>query len=208
MKGILTLSVLMLIAMTGLAQEEAVPAAKARDVTIVEMEPMTMLYVREKAADFEPEDGYPEGPEGVSMAYEAMIAAGFAALGEWLEIHKVTPTGAAFAIYDNNPQDTATKDLTCRTCCPVGSDCQGDEDATVETLPKMTVASLTFMGPFEENADAWGVITAWIPANGYQFAGMPMEIYHVPPPKAATPSDIHTEIRWPVMKAEEAKPEE
>ena len=159
-----------------------------------------------KAADYVPEGGYPAGSAGIDMAYGKMMENGFGKFGKWLGEAKVQPTGAPFAIYYENPQETEAAKLTAKLAFPVGGDVTGTDEIKIEDVPAMPMAvSLTYEGPYEGGMPAWDAVMKYIPEHGFEMAGPPAEVFHKGPGQAQNPQEFVTEIRWPVKKAE-AKP--
>ena len=48
--------------------------------------------------------------------------------------------------------------------------------------------------------DVTAALTAWIEANGYEYAGPMFDIYHVSPHETSDPSEFVTEVCYPVRK--------
>ena len=68
------------------------------------------------------------------------------------------------------------------------------------TLPKVTVASATCKGSYEQMGDINAAISAWVAANGFTFDGPMFNIYHVSPHETDDPNEYVTEVCYPVKK--------
>ncbi|MBU0507218.1 GyrI-like domain-containing protein [bacterium] len=166
---------------------------------------MKVAALMVKAADYEPEGGYPEGMEGMMMAYEKMMTGGFETMGKWMEGGN-HPTGPCCAAYYEDPEKTPSKDLTCKLMYPVGPDAKGMEKVMIEELPAMEAAVAQYKGPYEASGEIWKALDQWVKDNGYVPAGAPMEVYLKGPGDKVEPTEFMTEIRMPVMKMEKAEP--
>ena len=74
------------------------------------------------------------------------------------------------------------------------------EHVRFRTLPPVTYAGCTFKGGYEQINDVTAALTAWIEANGYEYAGPMFDIYHVSPHETSNPSEFVTEVCYPVRK--------
>ena len=67
-------------------------------------------------------------------------------------------------------------------------------------LPPVTYAGCTFRGGYEQINDVIAALTAWIEANGYEYAGPMFDIYHISPHETTDPGEFVTEVCYPVKK--------
>ncbi|MDO4168903.1 MAG: MerR family transcriptional regulator [Lachnospiraceae bacterium] len=74
------------------------------------------------------------------------------------------------------------------------------EHVKFKTEPEVTVASITFKGPYEQFRDVYSSLAAWVDVNGYQFSGPMFDIYHVSPHETKNPEEFITEVCCPVQK--------
>lgn len=74
------------------------------------------------------------------------------------------------------------------------------EHVKFRTLPEVTVASCTFKGSYEQITDVYAAMTAWIDANGYDYADPMFNIYHVSPHETQNPDEFVTEACYPIVK--------
>lgn len=66
--------------------------------------------------------------------------------------------------------------------------------------PEAEVVSLTFKGSYEQFGDAYASLASWTDANGYEFCGPMMDIYHVSPHETLNSEEFITEICCPVRR--------
>ena len=205
---LLVLVVLCVACLPVLAEQPAVKAEGAAapvkatqigEITTQHFAPFSAALVEVKAVDYVPEGGYKAGMEGASQAYGIMSEKAFEKLGAWLK-DGGTPAGPCFGIYYQDPEKTPAKDLTCKMGFPVNGDAKETAGVKIEKLAECDMAVLKYQGPYEESAAMWGAIDKWIIAQGYQFAGPPMEVYIKGPGDKVSPAEYLTEIRVPVMK--------
>jgi effector-binding domain-containing protein len=164
----------------------------------------TVAGVMEKAADYVPEGGYAQGEPGMSLAYEKMMAAGFAKLGAWMAAGGM-PMGAPFALFYEDPEKTPAKDLTCKIAFPTMTGATAAAPVVIEQMPEYTAVQCTYKGPYEGSGEIWKTCDQWVKDNGYTCVGAPMEVYVKNQGDKVPPAEYVTEIRMPVKKAE-AKP--
>jgi effector-binding domain-containing protein len=109
------------------------------------------------------------------------------------------PTGAAFAIYYNQP--FTPDDVDVEIGVPVASDVEvHDANAQIDSrdLPGATVASTIHEGPYAGIHAAYRDIYEWIELHGRKAAGPPREIYVVGPAQTDRATEYVTEIDVPL----------
>ena len=74
------------------------------------------------------------------------------------------------------------------------------EHVKFRTLPAVTYAGCTFKGGYEQINDVVAAVSAWIDANGYDYAGAMFDIYHVSPHETQNPDEFVTEVCFPIRK--------
>lgn len=67
-------------------------------------------------------------------------------------------------------------------------------------LPAMTVASVTFSGPYDQITPVNLAALKWCEANHYHFTDTMFSIYHVGPDSTTDPADYLTECCFPIAK--------
>jgi effector-binding domain-containing protein len=187
--------------MPGMAGTVKITVAPA----IKHVEAFTAVTAYVKAADLAPEGGW--GEKDHTKAYQAMSTKGFELCSKWMEANNAMPTGPAFSIYFESPEETKAGDLTSKSGFPIRGKHEPAAGVAIEEMPAQDVASVTYMGDYAASDNAWKDLMKFVEAEGYVYAGAPMEIYHVWPGMTQKPEEWVTEVQWPVKKAE-AKPEE
>lgn len=66
------------------------------------------------------------------------------------------------------------------------------------TLPAGPVAVTVHTGPYDGLPEAYDGLAAWIRAEGHTAGDGPWEVYLSDPSQVADPTDLETEIVWPV----------
>ena len=74
------------------------------------------------------------------------------------------------------------------------------EHVKFQTLPAVTYAGCTFKGGYDQINDVVAAVSAWIDANGYDYAGPIFDIYHVSPHETKNPDEFVTEVCFSVRK--------
>lgn len=74
------------------------------------------------------------------------------------------------------------------------------EHVKFKTVPAVQVASATFHGSYSQISAVNEAVASWIAANGYRFAGLFFNIYHVSPHQTRNPAEFVTEVCYPVEK--------
>ena len=92
------------------------------------------------------------------------------------------------------------KDVTVEAQKTVKGPYPDTEHVRFRTLPPVTYAGCTFKGGYEQINDVTAALTAWLEANGYEYAGPMFDIYHVSPHETSDPSEFVTEVCYPVRK--------
>jgi effector-binding domain-containing protein len=172
------------------------------EIKVKEFPAMTAAVVHLKAADYAPAEGYKAGMEGVGEAYTKMMTSGFGALGAWAGQSSVKPNGPAFAMYFEDPEKTAAKDLTSTAGFQVPAEAKGNDKVKIETIPAMNAATVQFKGPYEGSGEIWMALDKWIGEHGYVQDGPGMEVYLKGMGDTQKPEEFLTEIRQSVKKAE------
>lgn len=116
----------------------------------------------------------------------------FSELGGVLTRQGVAPTGAAFARYAGPPGDTADVEVG----FPVGSEVSPDGQVRSSSLPAGRVARLIHVGGYEQLAETWGRLGAWIADQGLTPGTDLWEIYLTEPNPDMDPADLRTELVW------------
>lgn len=74
------------------------------------------------------------------------------------------------------------------------------EHVRFKVQPETDVVSITFGGSYKQFQEAYASLASWTEANGYEFCGPMMDIYHVGPHETQNPEEFITEICCQVNK--------
>ncbi len=69
-----------------------------------------------------------------------------------------------------------------------------------KTVPPVQIASTTYEGSYEQIGQVNAAVAKWIEDNGYEFAGLSFNIYHISPHETQNPEEYVTEVCYPVKK--------
>jgi effector-binding domain-containing protein len=118
----------------------------------------------------------------------------FAMLAEVIDRQGLTVIGPAFARYRGEPAEHVDVEVGYET------DPHGDPDGavTLGRLPGGRVARTVHAGNYDELADSWDRLRAWIDQQGLTPAADVWEVYLTEPTPDAHPDDMRTELNWSV----------
>lgn len=150
-----------------------------------------------KASDYAPEGGW--GEKDYGKVYETIFSKGFDRITGWLNADR-QPAGPFFGIYFDDPEKTPAGELSCKVGVPITGEQEPTADIVIEEIPAGDVASITYKGDYKNSSNAWDALVKFVEAEGYAWAGAPMEIYIVSEGQTDNPEEWVTEVRWPVMK--------
>jgi effector-binding domain-containing protein len=85
---------------------------------------------------------------------------------------------------------------------PVGASVRPDGDLVASTLPAVTAAVTTHIGPYELLQDAYKAVHAWITERGGVPSNAHWEIYHDDPARQPDSSRWRTEVVVPYLPRE------
>ena len=137
----------------------------------------------------------------ISIAHQgnySQIGNVFGKLYTWVGKKGISPVGAPFGIYYDNPQKVAPDSCRYELCVPVEGKIVGDSLVQVKEMGAMEVASIIHKGPYETVGPYWESIYTWIYTNNYEPMGAGMEVYLNP--QTESPDSLLTELRIPVKK--------
>jgi len=164
----------------------------------------------------------------------AMKVASIAKMGPYSEVgkcmtdlmglvqkEKLDVVGVPFGMYYDNPATVKPESTRFEVCVQVAPATPNKTDKktgfAVKDLPEMTVATTSYMGPYEKVAPTYEKLGKWVAENKYQPAGPAMEWY-LSDPSQVKPESLQAKVGWvvkplaPVMdstkQAEEPKKDE
>lgn len=147
------------------------------DCELRERSPQPALAVRTRAS-------VQELPEMMGRIYGAIMDA--------MDHEGAVMAGEPYTAYFN--MDVADLDL--EIGIPVDRPVDGRDDVQAVEIPGGRFASLVHVGPYDQLASAYEVLTAWIAEQGLEVTGAAYEFYFSPP--ETPPEQIKTEIMLPV----------
>lgn len=118
----------------------------------------------------------------------------FGVLGGALAAQGVAPTGPAFALYREVPDDAMVLEVG----YPVNRAIEPDGPAETGDLPGGRVARLVHAGSFDGLTAAWQHLGTWIDEQGLTPGEPFWEVYLTEPSPDMDPADLRTELNWPV----------
>jgi effector-binding domain-containing protein len=120
----------------------------------------------------------------------------FSKLFPYLASLDEVPVAPPFALYHGMPTEEG---FDMEVCVPTGKVLVEAGEIKASELPGGTFASTVHLGPYDEVADTYGALMAWIGGRGYAPSGPSREIYVVGMGQAE-PKDYVTEVLIPVVK--------
>ncbi len=126
--------------------------------------------------------------------FEQAIPRGMDQIFAWCRANQVEPLGAPMAFYPDDPEIVPQQKLRTEICVPVAPTTQASGDVQVKEIGGYTVAVSGYRGA-QEIEPAYGELYAWLHAQGYHDAGVPMETYLSQPA-----AELQAEIAIPVVK--------
>jgi len=152
--------------------------------TLKETKPMTVAFIKTKG-------------------HFSQIPAAFGRLYNWITEKGYKPHGPAIVVYYNIPgqvpDDELQWELRSQISEHVTESSPNREGLGVKRLGTAYVAAVTHEGPYEKLEETYQLLTLWVDNNEYEANGPPEELYFNSP-EQVPPSELRTEIRFPVRK--------
>jgi len=154
------------------------------EVTIKKTEPFTVAFISVK------------GPF-------SLINDSFGKLFAFIGEQGFIPAGPPSGLYFNSPAQVAEDELLWELRVPIAGTCDpsGPDERGLgfKNIGEAAVAAVIHRGPFNNIAETYQGLGAWIEGNGYEIAG-PCEEVYLTEPGNTPPAELMTEIRFPVVK--------
>jgi effector-binding domain-containing protein len=115
-----------------------------------------------------------------------------------LAAEKVGVAGPPLAIYYEMPHGDAPMEM--EIAVPVNRDVKPVDGMMTHVLDAATVVTAVYQGPYHEIGPAYDAIMNWVAEHGYAHSGPPREAYLNGPDEVKEPSDLLTEVAFPVRK--------
>jgi len=130
--------------------------------------------------------------EAIGKAYGSI----FSYLGEL----GVPPAGPPLTIYHYDLEgEFNPSDIDMEAAVPTARLLESRSDVEAKELPGGMAAFVMHKGPYNQMEAAYAAIDAFVKENGYKYAGPPREVYFNDP-NQAPPSELLTEIQFPITK--------
>jgi effector-binding domain-containing protein len=130
-----------------------------------------------------------------SAEISTVFSQAFARLYGFLAESVVQPAGPPLARYAS--EEFTPTDIGVQVAVPVGGPLAGKGEIHSEVIPAGPVAVALHRGPYDRIDDAYRALGAWIANQGLDTLEPPEEVYLVGPDRAP-PSQLRTEVRWPL----------
>lgn len=108
----------------------------------------------------------------------------------------VRPAGPGFAIYHD--PDFREEDVDLEVGVPVAETVESTGRVVGRTLPGGPIAYTVHAGPYELIGPAYRALAGWVQEHGHETSGPPREVYLVAIDQVKDPSELRTEIDWPI----------
>jgi DNA gyrase inhibitor GyrI len=119
--------------------------------------------------------------------------AAFERLGAFLAGRGITPAGAFFGRYFDDPS-RGEENLTWEIGVAVPVGVTAEAPFEIKDLPATLAAVRVYRGPMEELVAAWPELIQWAISNGYQPVGPAIQVFN------GLPAALEVEMRMPVAK--------
>lgn len=106
----------------------------------------------------------------------------------------VAPAGPPFARYHRGDRDV----FEVEAGFPTSDGVTPTDEVAASTLPGGPVATVTYVGPYDQMQGAYQALAEWITARGGAPAGDPWEVYLSDPSEEPDPQKWRTEIVMPL----------
>ena len=131
--------------------------------------------------------------------YEQM-AQGYQTLYAWIGEHGLVPAGPPIGVYLTDPSTTPIDQSEWEIWAPIAGGAESQPspgEVGVKSIPEMTVAYTTYVGPYDKMQPTYTDLMAWIADHGYEIAGPSQEVY-LSDPNSVGPEQYVTEVRFPI----------
>lgn len=127
------------------------------------------------------------------------IGNSFAALFAHIGRCGAHPAGPPLALYFDEEFNPGQIDMA--VCIPVTGQVAGGEGIEPTMLAGGLFASTMHRGPYDTIRESYDRLVSWMENSDYSPAGPDREVYLTDPCQTSDPSELLTEILWPVNRA-------
>ncbi|PKW16049.1 effector-binding domain-containing protein [Saccharopolyspora spinosa] len=120
--------------------------------------------------------------------------ASFGALARTIEAQRITMLSPAFGLYHGVPGESLDLEVGFVTDRAV----RPEAGVVVGSLPGGPVARLTHCGSFDGLGSSWERLRSWVRERGLSVGEDRWETYVTQPSPDMDPSDLRTELNWPL----------
>ncbi len=106
------------------------------------------------------------------------------------------PAGPPFSLYHGAPSEDEQVDV--EFCVPVSRPMSGAGRISGRELAGGPAAYTLHCGPYDAVGPVYAALQRWIQEHGHECADSPREIYLVGPQQVRDPTELRTEIQWPI----------
>ncbi|WP_051023369.1 GyrI-like domain-containing protein [Nocardia pneumoniae] len=121
----------------------------------------------------------------------------FRTLPEVIGAQEAMIEGPAFGLY----REASDGSVDIEVGFPVDRRIRLDRDVTPGRLPAGQVARIVHAGAFDGLSATWDRLRSWIGAHGLTPGPVRWEVYITRPTPQMDPSELRTELNWPVLPA-------
>jgi effector-binding domain-containing protein len=125
----------------------------------------------------------------------ADIPTGFGRVLDALGAAEVDPIGPPFTVFYEAPDADSSGDIA--MCVPVQRSSRANPDVELLHFDEQVVAAILHRGPYEDMAESYTSISAWIHQYGHRIVGPTREVY-LNSPEDVNAADLLTEIQFPI----------
>ncbi len=114
-----------------------------------------------------------------------------------VQSEKLTPAGAPFGLYLDNPANVKPESTRYEVCVPVAPETKNKVDKktgfTIKDVPEMMIAVTDYMGPYDKVAPTYEKLYKWVADNKFQPAG-PMVEFYLSDPANTKPESLQSKV--------------
>jgi effector-binding domain-containing protein len=149
------------------------------EITVKEIEPTRVVGA---IVDTTPESISSDAPAVYHQLYDSLTR------------RSIAPAGPPRLIYLEMEDDA----WRIEPCVPVAEDINGEDELQVHEMRGGRVATALHVGPYDELGIAWDEVSKWVTARGHKTGAQPYDVYLNDPSEVDDPSQLRTELVWPI----------
>lgn len=118
---------------------------------------------------------------------------------QWVTDKGLNMTGMIYGAYFNSPEDVPPEKLRYEIGASFEGSANDEGNVMVKIIPEHTVIAALHKGPYTEVGPVIHGLAGYADKNGYDIIGPVTEVY-LNNPNETNPSELLTEVRFPVIK--------